>query len=269
MRVRTAVAGIGAAFVAGSILDAIGMELWYARVIVFEVGPPHFEPLALPTYAFATIVAFALGRAKSIVALAGFAALSRIVGPTLLGILHALTPDRRILLPETEYLLASVWAFVGIVVGLTLIRVRTPSPSPVHSALLVAGAYAIAQLIWYLAWSSWWDVLCYSADGVARCHGTNDVLQAIWSVAIGAGLGVLLARGTTAPEAALAGTSIALPASISFINQGAMIWGNGIVALATYGAPIITAATFVLVLAASRALSARAQSGPRPLAGAA
>jgi hypothetical protein len=210
-------AGIGAAALLGSLLTALGFELWFDRALDFPPGPVRFEPLGLPSYMVGSMVAMRLGGWRGVAGLTAFAALSFLY-PLIIGTIRALP------WPELDFFARAAWAAGGVVLG-TVLTFHSRGAVPWFHALLAAGLYAVAISIWHVGF----DAIYTSSTGGARPDWMNgvDAAGAAWAAAAGLFSGAAVGSRIGRVELVVLVGCIASTSAVIVAHQGAMAWSDG------------------------------------------
>jgi hypothetical protein len=239
--VRGALAGIGAASLVDSVLQAFALELWFERVIESVAGPPHFERFDVPGYAVGAILALAIGGPGALLGLIFFAGLGsaffvfRAAEWFFLGI----SPT---FIPAMDFVIPGLWPFAGMALGSIVWAIWRPRGFRPEPWLRAVGVYAIAVALWGFAYIFVWDLICVRGQPPG-CVAAGQVPTAVWSVVLGLALGILLARRTDLRAVIAVAVVIALPSAVVVVHQGST--AGGTLAVLELGRGIVTGAVAV------------------------
>ena len=215
---RAALAGIGAVSLVSSVLNAIGFELWFDRVLEFPPGPAHFEAIGLASYAAGSFVAARLG---------GWRAVGGIFFLLTIGFGHTLPFwfVRGFNGPDLDFFVGPAWALAGVTLGAALGLWRRGSP-PHITMLQAVGAYGVGRLVWSVSSNVVFGV---TWTGGERPLWMNwlDLSGAVWSMGVGIAVGLMYGARLTRVELAAVAVGAALTSAVIVAHQGAMAWGNG------------------------------------------
>jgi hypothetical protein len=216
--VRATLAGIGAASIVNAVLTALAFELYFDQVLVFPPGPPRFEPLGLATYAAGAFVAARLGGWRAVAGVALF---------VVIGFGHTLVfwYQRGFNGPDLDFFVAPVWALAGVTLG-TALALWQRIGVPWTAMLPAAGVYGIGRLIWGVMFDLVYGI---TWTGGERPDWMNwlDLSGAIWSAAVGIGVGLLYGARLTRIELAIVAVGAGLTSAVIVAHQGWMAWGDG------------------------------------------
>lgn len=250
-------AGIGAAFVVGSIANGIVLELWFLRVIVTDGPSPRFEQLLLPAWLVGSYVAGRLGglRAIGVVALYTVAAVAVTVlrayeGPIQCALVPRVCPIAADLEPVARI---AAWSVLGLVPGAVLARlihVRIP----VRRGLAAVSVFALGTLVVSFIFMVARYTVCFSPDFIVQCGWQEDLLSASGWIAEGVLAGIVLARlGGRSVEAVGLGGLLALAYLPAPFHQLGMALGESLIRGLAFAGPLLGMLAFVLVTVALRA----------------
>lgn len=255
-------AGIGAAFVVGSIARGIVLELWFLRIIVTDGPSPRFEQLLLPSWLVGAYVAGRLGglRAIGVVALYTVAALSVTVFLAYEGSIQcALVPRVCPITADLEPIARmAAWIVLGLVLGAALARlihVRIP----IRRGLAAVSIFALGNLVLIPIFMVARYTVCFSLDFIVQCGWQEDLLSASGWIAEGVLAGIVLARlGGRSMEAVGLGGLLALAYLPAPFHQLGMALGESLIRGLAFAGPLLGMLAFMLVaviLRASRAIA--------------
>lgn len=211
---RAALTAIGATAAIASPLSAVILGLVHAQIAEPPGGgpPPWFPEFTAVPFAVGAFIARGLGRwpaLAAVTAVAGIGAAMQLWNIALwaVGPQNYLVTD----LTKTE-IPRHLWPFAGVVLGSALYAV-SPRPRFAANGLLTAvGISVIATAVSGFLFTLWWDVLCYSPSGLARCD--SYAFSALSHLMVGVLLGVVLPRTAPLLGAVAILAVLALPSAV-------------------------------------------------------
>lgn len=235
---RAALTAIGVTAVVASVLSAVILELVHAQIAEPPGGgpPPWFPEFTVMPYAVGAFLALGLGRwpaLAAVTAVAGIGAAMQLWNIALwaVGPQNYLVTD----LTKTE-IPRHLWPFAGVLLGSALYAV-SPRPRFAANGLLAAvGISLVASAVFGFLFTMWWDVLCYSPSGLARCD--SYAWSALSHLVIGVLLGIVLPRTAPLLGALAVLAALALPSAVIVAFQwrfadppfGVFALGGGVLA---------------------------------------